>query len=509
MVNAQLYSADVWKRFVEKTLKSKEKRYKHFDHRFDFSKHNEKIRDLVRDPKLKRISTHAFLPFVKILIKTPRYKYNETASEYALETKIRPISYASHFDSYIYSFFAFALNERYQSYIHRKGFESCVLAYRSDMEGECNIQFAKKAFDSIDSMMKKEGECTAIALDIKGYFDNIDHSILKEKWCKVISVQHLPIDQYNLFKSLTQYAYVNQASLLKHFKVDLNKVKQYRTLLDLIPDAIDRKSFREKFELLRKKKLVTSNRPKTDKVSHKLKFKGIPQGSPMSSILSNIYLIDFDEWLYNRGDEVGFKYFRYCDDLLIVCKTKDTDKIISDLKNELSKKYDLPIQDKKTEIILFKSNKNKVIHGFNQKKTNLHSSTQPEDRLYKNLQYLGFEYNGRNVYIRPGSLSRYFRKMKGRIKKTMMMAYGKKSQENYLRKRQLYERYSHFGERNFITYAQNAARETYRNSNGVLKQGFNSVSIKRQLAAHFAILQKDLKESSAQFASAKGTATKS
>src|SRR5690606_9073453 len=103
MENTQLYSADAWKRFVVKTLKAKEKRYKHFDHRFDFSKHNEKIHGLVKDPKLKRVSTHAFLPFVKILVKTPRYKYSETAFEYTLETKIRPISYASHFDSYIYS----------------------------------------------------------------------------------------------------------------------------------------------------------------------------------------------------------------------------------------------------------------------------------------------------------------------------------------------------------------------------------------------------------------------
>src|SRR5690606_30095301 len=509
MENTQLYSADVWKRFVVKTLKAKEKRYKHFDHRFDFSKHNEKIHGLVKDPKLKRISTHAFLPFVKILVKTPRYKYSETAFEYTLETKIRPISYASHFDSYIYSFFSFALNERYQSYIHHKGFESSVLAYRSDLEGECNIQFAKKAFDSIDSMIKKEEECTAIALDIKGYFDNIDHSILKEKWSKVMCLKHLPIDQYNLFKSLTKYAYVNQVSLLKHFNVNLSKVKQYRTLLDLVPDTIGGKSFQEKFEVLRKKRLVTSNRPKVDKVTRELNFKGIPQGSPMSSVLSNIYLIDFDEWVYKLGVEMGFKYFRYCDDLLIVCKTKDTDKIISDLKNELSRRYDLPIQDKKTEIILFKSNKNNVIQSFDQKKMALHALTQPEERHYKNLQYLGFEYNGRNVYIRPGSLSRYFRKMKGRIKKTMMMAYGKKTKDNHLRKRQLYERYSHFGERNFITYAQNAARATYKNSNGILKQGFNSVSIKRQLCAHFAILQKDLKESSAQFALLKGTATKS
>ena len=59
----------------------------------------------------------------------------------------------------------------------KRGSAECILAYRSDL-GKCNIQFAKEAFDQV----RKRGECTAIALDIKGYFDNIDHETLKEKW---------------------------------------------------------------------------------------------------------------------------------------------------------------------------------------------------------------------------------------------------------------------------------------------------------------------------------------
>ena len=53
-----------------------------------------------------------------------------------------------------------------------------------------------------------------------------------------------------------------------------------------------------------------------------------------------------------------------------------------------------------------------------------------DDKNYKNLQYLGFEFNGKNIYVRPGSLSRYFRKMKARIVKSVSMAYSENSKSD-------------------------------------------------------------------------------
>lgn len=45
---------------------------------------------------------------------------------------------------------------------------------------------------------------------------------------------------------------------------------------------------------------------------------GAPQGSPLSPLLSNLYLHKFDEALTNSG----FKLIRYCDDFVIPCRTK-------------------------------------------------------------------------------------------------------------------------------------------------------------------------------------------
>ena len=123
-------------------------------------------------------------------------------------------------------------------------------------------------------ILHEVGECSAIALDIKGYFDNINHSKLKEMWCKVIDESDLPIDQYKVFRSLTKYSYVNYSSFLKHFDINLKAIekeqagkhkskkkipKGYQSLFDLIPDSIVGSKFHDKMELLRQRKLVTIN----------------------------------------------------------------------------------------------------------------------------------------------------------------------------------------------------------------------------------------------------------
>lgn len=503
MDKLSIYTEDLWARYADKVLsEKKEKTYKHFDNVFDFASQNLKLKKILEDESFHKILKHSFSPFVKILTKTPRYKFDPAIDAFDLETKIRPISFASHFDSYLYGFYSFALTEYYQDYIRKNKFDKAVLAYRSDLGGDCNIQFAKRAFDSVKKMVGKHGRCTAIALDITGYFDNIDHKILKENWCKIIDEKKLPEDQFKIYKSLTQYSYVNNSSLMRHFGFDSDKAENFATLLDIIPKSLISKGFNEKFDLIRKRGLIVKNLPKKDLGGDQ--YRGIPQGSPMSAVLSNIYLIDFDKWLETRSRYMGSTYLRYCDDLLVICKSEDaidlTDAIIADI----NLKYKLTIQSKKTDIIEFWPNSKGIVRGFDIKngvKTKTYITD--EKKTYKNLQYLGFEFNGTNIYIRPSSLSRYFRKAKGRIIKTMMMAYGKKSRGEKIYKKQIYQRYSHFGERNFISYAQNASKDFYLTKSGIIRAGMDSVSIKKQLSAHFSILQKEIEKSSKQFAARK------
>lgn len=505
MNSESLYSDDLWKVYHDKIIKQRKKKsYRHLDDVFDFEKSSELIRKMVADPTLKSVGSHSFLPLLKILTKTPRYRYDDRNHIGGLETKIRPISFAGHFDAYLYGYYAFALNEKYQAYIKANGFENCVLAYRSDLDGDCNIQFAAKAFGYVDEMVGKHGKCTAIALDIKGYFDTIDHRMLNKNWCKVLGMDELPIDQYRIFRSLTAYDYINKASLLKHFNIPLAKEDAYKNLLTLVPNHLNGASFRNKFDLLREKKLIVRNSNNNVPLE-----KGIPQGSPLSSVLSNIFLIDFDKWLTGLGKLIDFKYLRYCDDLLIICQSKNADYLLEKVMEEIDEGYNLKIQAKKSEVIEFRKNSRGHVRAFDVKDPSIRRTTGAnEQKYYKNLQYLGFEYNGQQIYLRPGSLSRYFRKAKGRILKTMMMVYGKRSKSDKIYKRQILELYSHFGSRNFITYAHNASKASYRNSAGKVRQGLNSPSIKRQLAGHFSFLTREINIASNQFAKSKNIKVK-
>lgn len=244
--------------------------------------------------------------------------------------------------------------------------------------------------------------------------------------------------------------------------------------------------------------IVTNNKP--DKETGRL-F-GIPQGSGMSALLSNIYLIDFDKDLNERAKNEGFFYRRYCDDILIVCESDKAETIKKEIFAKIKDEYYLEIQDKKVELTEFRPNSKGIIRAFNKKKQSkdgLHiTNAKNESLYYKPLQYLGFEYNGQNIYIRSSSLSRYFRKMKGRIIKTVVMAYSDNGKDNKIWKRQIFERYSHLGNRNFWTYAYNASKEFYKNSKGEKKKGMNSPAIRKQLSRHFTILVNTLSSKNTQ-----------
>lgn len=286
------------------------KGYTHFDEKFWFPDKKEELKQVLKNGlkttnKLhKRLEWWAFKPFVKILIKTPRYKYQEDEKSHNLETKIRPICFASHLDSLIFGYYSFALSKKYEKYIHDNGFSDCILAYRSDLDGKCNIQFSKEVFSEIE----KRGACTALALDIKGYFDHINHGLLKERWSKILGSK-LPEDQHKIYTALTQYSYVKRDSILKKYNVNLKKLgKTPSTYLELIPGKKDY----QKFQQLRDDKLVVKN----NKLNKKTKtLVGIPQGSALSALLSNIYLVDYDEVMMEKAKSEGFVYRRYCDDI--------------------------------------------------------------------------------------------------------------------------------------------------------------------------------------------------
>src|SRR5690606_24117177 len=116
--------------------------------------------------------------------------------------KVRPIAFASHVDSHIYSYYAQLLYNRYEQKIEEFGIGNSILAFRK--LGKSNIDFALDAFKDI----QKRGNCTAIAFDISGFFDNLDHEILKRIWCSLFDFNRMPDDHFSVFKSITKFSIV-------------------------------------------------------------------------------------------------------------------------------------------------------------------------------------------------------------------------------------------------------------------------------------------------------------
>ena len=131
----------------------------------------------------------------------------------------------------------------------------------------------------------------------------LDHKRLKQHWKQVLDKCELPPDHYAVFKAVTRYSWVEREPLYKLFGITKKKQKQWRGPI------CSPEEFRTK---VRSKKQTGLIKVKTD-------GKGVPQGSPISALLSNIYMLSADARMAPLVKEQGGLYFRYSDDILLVC----------------------------------------------------------------------------------------------------------------------------------------------------------------------------------------------
>ncbi|KZM43031.1 DNA polymerase [Marinomonas sp. SBI22] len=396
---------------------------------FDLPVGYKKAVAVVTNPDI--VARHAFYPFINYTVKSKKINKDKITNELNISFKERPIAYSSHMDSHIYAYYTKILSKKYEDKIRNSGLENSILAFRG--LGKSNIDFAYDAFEKI----KKSGECSAVALDFSKFFDTLNHKFLKDSWASLLNSSKLPADHFNVYKSITKFSTVNKLDLYEKFEISINNPKNGRKRV------CTAKEFRD---IVRKGNLI---------VPHKAPF-GIPQGSPISALLSNIYMFDFDIKMKNYVDECGGEYYRYCDDMLFIVPTELRDEVAG-IAQEKVKELGLSINTDKTELRTFKYENRQL----------------KADQM---LQYLGFIFDGENIYIRSSSLARYSEKMKRGVslaKKTMKkynaIRDNKGLSRESLYKRKLYSRYTHFGGRNFITYGLRAAKK------------MNSKTIKHQL----------------------------
>ena len=130
---------------------------------------------------------------------------------------------------------------------------------------------------------------------------------------------------------------------------------------------------------------------------------GIPQGAPISDLLANIYLLDFDCVIAEEVRAIGGTYYRYSDDILIIAP--GAEKVGRDLMvraRSLIQKFGskLEIKEGKSSIFVFEE------LGEHQ-----HFKLVHDTQRRNGLEYLGFRYDGRRMYLRDSTLSNLYRKI--------------------------------------------------------------------------------------------------
>lgn len=396
----------------------KERTYPHFDRPLTEADRQA----FVMDPDM--LKRHAFLPLLGFSKTERRVKFDDGENLY-FEEKPRSIRFGSHRDAAALEWFGATLAPKYERALEKNDLGGCVLAYRQGVGS--NVDQAKSLFDEV----KRRRDCVCLAFDIKGFFDHIQHAELLRNWKIVADANRLPDHSFRIFRRMTRFEWVELEELYdvlgRSAPVNgrLCTIEEFRTLVRMKGDLIQRNE--ETF--------------------------GIPQGSPLSGLLANISMLDFDRVMHRYLVKRGGSYRRYSDDIAIVLPPDADEALVRRHLASRLRKIGLRINERKTERSVFSLD-----------------AGAASDRPF---QYLGFVFDGRRVLVRASSLNRYYRKMASgiRAKVAAVRLRGVSSDNMFLR--QLYKRYTHFGRgRNFPRYALRAAAT------------FDSVDIRRQIAPH-------------------------
>lgn len=409
-----------------------------------------------------KVAAHSFYPFLGFTLTTPKVQ-KDVNGEFQRKDKKRPIKLAAHLDAAIYAHYGRILSAAYEADLIARGIGDCVIAFRrAGGPGRNNISFAKEVFDFID----QNRPCVAIGLDVEKFFDRLSHAILKERWMATMGVSRMPADHFNVFKSLSNFSWVNREAAYRAAGVSPHNPKPKTIYRSRICSPA---KFRDQ---IRNEGLIWKN-------PEWLQERGIPQGAPISALLSNIYMLEFDTVMQAAVSACGGLYRRYCDDIVVVVPPHHQAQI-EVLAMAQIQLLELSINTSKTTHATFPATP--------------HSAALNNERT----QFLGFDYDGVRRLIRSSSLTRYY----GKMRKGVQLARLTKEKHNRLeaaagkpttslKTRQLFIRYSYLIRRrfrskpsghdrqgeNFITYAYRASA------------AMNAPEIKRQVRGHFAKLK--------------------
>lgn len=355
-----------------------QKRYLHFD--FPILKSEQRRLVSTINEELKH---HRYLPFIRTDIVFQKY----SGITKCVKPKTRKLTLPSHHDALMYQYFGYQLSKQYELQVKNTGIDNSAVAYRLNKHIS-NITVAKEIVDFITD----NDECWIIKGDFKSFFDTLDHNVLIKNLSMLLG-QKYDKSYKRMIRAITKYRWITRKTLERQLRNSGIK-ENYR-----------RKNGRAYVKDL--KQLGYLLKSKNIRLSPPNK-KGIPQGTAVSSVLANIYMYNFDLWLSELVKKNNGIYRRYSDDFIVVIPvSRSKSEFILKLKRNIIKysqdKIHLIIEPHKTQL-LFYSKKNNMIFK-------LDGDTY---RPYP-LVYLGFNFDGVSVSLRPRSIYKFVYRSKRSI----------------------------------------------------------------------------------------------
>lgn len=398
---------------ISQHWKFRPRQYPHFDH--VVSTRHEALAII---SNFRKTGTHSFLPFLeepssnrRFSVYLKKQKARENGQEEMDDSinKDRPIKYAPHVDTQIFSYYRHVLSTQYEELLKRESLCAFPIAYRKipvkngSEKGKCNIHFAKEAFDEI---VRREN-CVALTFDVSKFFESLDHEHLQQKWMQVLGVTKLPKDHEAVFKAITDYRYVDKDECYESlglFKWSGTKRKLLECPHRLFRERkmlCDKRAFREK--------IVSAGLVKANNYQGSVIPQGIPQGSPISDVLANLYMIDFDQKMGQLASCVDGYYRRYSDDILWICGSEHEERVKSEVEKAILKqgRATLNLHPDKTTSTYFTSVEGAI------------------DAAGDSFSYLGFSFDGRKARYRERTISNYQRNATHSVQAFVKRAYEK------------------------------------------------------------------------------------
>lgn len=182
--------------------------------------------------------------------------------------------------------------------------------------------------------------------------------------------------------------------------------------------------------------------------------RGIPQGTPLSATLANIYMLDFDAKIYEEASKLykNVYYQRYSDDLILVCDQEDEKYFYDLIRKEIEYRAHLEIQESKTHVYRYELDLNNALVGGIVKDGLVHTNKQ--------LEYLGFIFEGDKVKVKASAFSKFYRNMKRSFRRGIHFAKQAHIPSNSLFERRLYKRFTHLGAKRRLKWIADSSSPT-------------------------------------------------